>query len=1016
MINITKKFRVALFNDNRNYLERVTITLTDGTVLNLKNEDLMDGLAFDNMVSSDDNFDVGAAIVGKLTLKINNMYDDYEDYIFDEAIVTASVGLDFGDGTSEVVRKGTYYVDETAYNGSTIVLTCLDYMGLLDVQYDGNLTFPATLRQIVQYCCTKCNVTLGTASFPNYDYNVPSAPERLDGVTYRQMVSWAAQIAGCFAHCDTMGRLRLEWYDFDSLMSEDLLDGGEFDEHTPKYATGDSANGGAFHSGGDSIDGGDFNTDTVVHRINSVFDATFSKSDVLITGVQVTSAEYEIQTVDEDQNDTTEKVTHTETRGTDDYVIAISENPFIYDQASTVTVATFLGTRLIGLRFRIATVSHLSNPSIEAGDVALVSDYKGKVYRCIVSSTKFHTTGRQQTASSAQAPTRNKTRRSNGSDADTENLRRIENELRRYKTAYEVGIDDLATQLAAHSGLFLTKVPAEQGSDAGDIWYLHDKAQLADSSRIIKITADAIGFSTDGGTTWNAGITIDGNMVANILRANGVSASWINTGIIADRTNSNYWNMDTGEFRLGDPASANSDIVLETDLDDFVVDCVVEFCRTSTNTAPSATASGWGPTVTWAKGYYLWSHTKTTYKDGTVTRTGAELVAGPDGLGVSSVDTMWIQTTSNSTVPATNNGSWSTTQPSWVYGRYIWTMTKTTFSDGSVEYSTPVLANALNEDAETVFNKLTNNGETQGIYRALDSNTNKYKLYINATYMKTGILASNDSNQNFKLDLSTGKMDMKKGSINLGYNSNSNTYNFTVNDSGQVGIKSGSIDLGDDSTYGFHVSTAGRLNWKSVNSSMTNTGVLTATGATLNSATINGGSMSVETGSYKTQLKDGYLYCYYGSSYIGKVGTSLFTNDKGMMFDIGYNAQVGGFAVQSGSASNAAALALYYQRSDDTFYCAKKFVANGALQTNGRLRTDELSSITGGSNAPIDVYAPLTLHYALDAGTIYATDYRVVNGNTFTTGKTQQFGVLGLDGNTYDFYFDHGILTDILRR
>lgn len=68
-------------------------------------------------------------------------------------------------------------------------------------------------------------------------------------------------------------------------------------------------------------------------------------------------------------------------------------------------------------------------------------------------------------------------------------------------------------------------------------------------------------------------------------------------------------------------------------------------------------------------------------------------------------------------------------------------------------------------DAQTqrsIFNKLTNNGATMGIY--LDSTNNK--LYINASYIATGILA--DAGNNTTFNLSDGTLTMKKGSINIG--------------------------------------------------------------------------------------------------------------------------------------------------------------------------------------------------------------------------------------------------------
>lgn len=74
-----------------------------------------------------------------------------------------------------------------------------------------------------------------------------------------------------------------------------------------------------------------------------------------------------------------------------------------------------------------------------------------------------------------------------------------------------------------------------------------------------------------------------------------------------------------------------------------------------------------------------------------------------------------------------------------------------------------IASDAVDAQTQTdIFNKLTNNGTTMGIY--LDASDNK--LYINASYIATGTLA--DTNNNVTFDLSTGTLTMKKGSIDIG--------------------------------------------------------------------------------------------------------------------------------------------------------------------------------------------------------------------------------------------------------
>ena len=755
MLNITKKFRKELFYDRRNYKELVTILLSNGTRLELTNEHLLEGIGFTDMVSEDNNFQIGAAIINSASVKINNMYDDYTDYNFNYAKVYASVGLDFGDGTSEIIRKFTAYVDEAKYNGSAIELSCLDYMGLFDQVYDGQIVFPATTGDIVRYCCTKCNVTLNTTTFPRDNITISEAPDFGDNCTYRQLIAWVAQQSCCFARCNAYGELEIKWYDMASLNAEaNRLDGGQFDKGTPKYQTGDHADGGGFMTDGDEYDVDQFSaTPLPVHVLNGIFSCEVCKDPVTITGISVTSTEYD-ETTTSGGETTTERRTYTAMVGTTDYVLAISGNPLIASQAMATEVANYIASVLVGFTFWIAHVSHLSDPSIEAGDVMLFSDYKGVTYRGVVSSTTFKCGESQTTDSSAETPVQNTKTQRSGADSVTKAIMDIENWLLREKTAYEQGIDDLSNRLDAKSGLYTTK----ETTGSGDIWYLHDKPLLADSTKVIKITADAIGFSTDGGTNWNSGMTIDGQFIATILNAQGVNADWIRTGTLQDSSGSN--------FRL----------VLSTG--------------------------------------------EATIKKGSIT----------------------LGDMSNPTDTS----------------RYFFNVSS---------------AGALRWNAQ---------------YSSMSAN---------------------------------GELNMRKGSIQLGYDSNANTYNFMVNDQGQVAIKQGSIQIGDANSYHFFVNSNGKLNWRTEYSSMSYAGEFSCTKADIT------GTVRTVSGNYETLLEDGWIYFKHGSTKHGKIGTAFVGNKRAFNINLMSGAQ--SFGIYSGDDEYATLLASY-EKSDGEWW-----FKNGASGTFG---------------------------------------------------------------------------------
>lgn len=83
--------------------------------------------------------------------------------------------------------------------------------------------------------------------------------------------------------------------------------------------------------------------------------------------------------------------------------------------------------------------------------------------------------------------------------------------------------------LSEASGLYCTP---EIQPDGSTIYYLHDKKTFAESKLVMKLTAEAIGFSTDGGETYPYGFTIDGEMVMKTIAAEGINADWIDTGTL----------------------------------------------------------------------------------------------------------------------------------------------------------------------------------------------------------------------------------------------------------------------------------------------------------------------------------------------------------------------------------------------------------------------------------------------------------------------------------------------------
>lgn len=530
MISLTRAFRRELYEDRRNYLTYADITLSDSTVLNLTNEELWSGgFVKEDAVSDDENFAaLGSTIIGSATISINNMDDTYSDYDFTNATVITYIGMEIEEGQNtrlEKVKMGTYTVDGTRYNGTIITLDLLDNMEQFDRPYSiSTLVYPASLEDIVLDACYRCGVTLASLNFPHKSYEIDDRPED-DSLTFREVLGWAATIAGCFAKCNPDGELELKWFDQATLETwNDGYDGGVFDAATP-YATGDTLAGGSFDpwNDGDEADGGDFDDNQYIHFISRLYSQNISTDDVVITGVRITVK-------DESETATSDTVDYIS--GSSGYIISISDNGLItLDNAQEIV--TWLGTQIIGLTFRKVSVTHSNDPSIEAGDIGIVFDRKNRAYPILITRTTFSVGNAQTTVCGAETPSRNSATRYGQQTKSYVESRKL---LKQERSDREQAEANLLNRINSAGGLYYTEVIENNAAKR----YLHDKPLLADSSIRILFSTAGITVTSDAGQHWY-GLTVNGDMLLNLLSTTGINFDWAHGGtmVLGGQNNTN---------------------------------------------------------------------------------------------------------------------------------------------------------------------------------------------------------------------------------------------------------------------------------------------------------------------------------------------------------------------------------------------------------------------------------------------------------------------------------------------
>lgn len=721
MINVSTAFKAALEDDNRKFSGSCTITLNGtgrSTSVNIDSSQLWDnGFVVDDSTSNTGGFDIGSAIVQKFTLRLNNMYDDFTECDFTGAVISnVKVSLDLGD-KQESVSKGIFTVNDTSYDGDIITLECLDNMHKFDISYEkSNLTYPATLLQIVQDACRCCGVTLATDSlqFEYYNYVIQEKPDD-NTITFRDVLTWVGQISGHFWKCNKSGQLSAGWYNMSDLSAGRNI-------HTL--------------------------------QTNVVTDVNVDMDDVVITCIRIV-------TEDENSNQVTFQ------SGSDGYAIVIDSNKFI-NKDNAAEIASMVGGRVVGLRFRPMTVSSLQDPTIEAGDGAIVYDRKLKSYKTFFTNVVFSIDADNQMSNDAESALRNSAERFSEASKIYQDLKK---HLNKNKTEWEKAMKELEKAMKEQVGLYPVIKTLDDGSK---VYYMCDHQTLEESQVVFELNGKGWAVSTDGGNTWNAGLLVDGTMITKILDSIGINADWINTGAftVLDSDGNIMFKADTATGRvdivansfqlrgktLEEIAKESTKNYVDAVVGDKIKDINTQYFDSYDPTLTNKPASDWTDTDTKDKhlddifyntntkkmfrfvkidGVYSWENfddpdikaaldAASTAQD---TADGKRRVFLTTPKPPYDEGDMWVTSTTDGKgeikICKTSRQSGVFSSADWISPSYV---------------DSDDVDNAINEydtslGQSEIFNKLTNNGKNKGIY------IQNGELYINASYILSGVLA-----------------------------------------------------------------------------------------------------------------------------------------------------------------------------------------------------------------------------------------------------------------------------------
>ena len=483
MINVTNQLKTeSLLNSN--YYVTANAVLRDGTTLSLEKEDFyLDG---NGIVDSSDSgdFPIGVAIEKTATLALVNDDGRFSDYNFAGAQFTLFLNLQLSDRL-ETIRRGTFIVSKKPATSDEINLTLLDYMSKAETDYNTNLIFPCSVREVLEDACQQTGIVLGDAVFKNADYQVQKKPEN---TTFRAVIGMVAALAGGNARIDENDNLRIITFD----------DGA--DTITLETVPWCDINGNTILD----IDSNEI--ETILERKgfkpNFINNLTYDVDDVVVTGVKYTDNETEYK------------------YGTDGYVITIDNKLLSGNEQTGVDL---IGKELVGMRLRPFSCDSIAIGYATFGDRITFSDIKGNIYYSYLTDVDFAFSGSTSFSCNAKSMEDIDADYPDSMQVEVDNLKK---DSEKKITAYDAKLKQM-NELAANTlGFYFTE---EIQPDGSSISYRHDKPSLKDSKVIYKTGVDGFFLSVDGGNTWKAGFDSNGDAVLNILYAIGIQSDWINT-------------------------------------------------------------------------------------------------------------------------------------------------------------------------------------------------------------------------------------------------------------------------------------------------------------------------------------------------------------------------------------------------------------------------------------------------------------------------------------------------------
>lgn len=245
MYPVSDAFMQAIKSNTRKYYWTGTITTSDKKIYEFGNKDIVKGSGYiSRQCCGNSEIELGSVYAAELSI---SLFCDIDRYTLDGAEIKLWFHLLLGDGSTESIPMGVFYVAEANRRIKTLELKAYDGMLNLDKAFNKGLSSAAPY-EFLSLLSKACHVEL--AQTKEEIEALPNGTELLgiyqdnDIESWRDFLYYLAQMLGCFAVIDRYGKLCLTSYGSTPVMAIDIRHrfSSSFSDFVTRYTAVSSTN------------------------------------------------------------------------------------------------------------------------------------------------------------------------------------------------------------------------------------------------------------------------------------------------------------------------------------------------------------------------------------------------------------------------------------------------------------------------------------------------------------------------------------------------------------------------------------------------------------------------------------------------------------------------------------------------------------------------------------------------------------------------------------------------------